>query len=253
MNMLKSKRAMFPCLLAGMVIVLVGPILADPVTFSDGTFNDADWSATEICCGVGVSFAAGQVATGGNPGAYRQTDLVWSGPGAIVTHLNHDAVYDPAVEGAITTLDYSFDNIELSNYGVGYAMLISQNETGYIAFPPFGVGLDDTTSPFWSHVSHTGLTASNFWEDNSNLTHPDFSSTGAPIQFGYWTSDSGDWVHEDLSGIDNWSVTLNSGIEPPPDPEPEPASSPEPSSALLLGSIVAGIMAFCRRRLAGRQ
>ncbi len=258
MSMLKSKGAIFPCLLAGTVIVLVGPILADPVTFSDGTFNDADWAATQIglplcgCVDEG-SFVAGQVATGGNPGAYRETHLVWSGPGPIVGHLNHNAVYDPAVEGAITTLDYSFDNIELSNYGVGYAMLISQNGTGYIAFPVLGLGLDDTTSPLWTHVSHTGLTASEFWEDNSNGTHPDFSSSGAPIQFGYWTSDGGLWVHEDLSGIDNWSVTLNSGLEPPPVPEPEPSSSPEPSSVLLLGSIVVGMMAFFRRRLAERQ
>jgi len=256
MSMLKSRGAMFPCLLAGMVIVLVGPILADPVTFSDGTFNDADWAATEICGCAEGSFAAGQVATGGNPDAYRQTDLVFPGGSrtsgtagaSIVAHLNPDAVYDPAVEGTIITIDYSFDNIEFSNYNVGFSLLISQNETDYIAFFVFGL---DGALPWWTHVSHAGVTASEFYDTSSNGTHPDFSSTGAPIQFGYYNSNVGFEVHESLSGIDNWSVTVNSGVEPPPGPEP--SSSPEPSSALLLGSIVVGMMAFCRRRLSGRQ
>jgi len=255
MSMLKSKGAMFPCLLAGMVIVLVGPILADPVTFSDGTFNDADWTATEICGCVEGSFVAQQVPTGGDPGAYRQTELIFPGGisqpvgASVVAHLNDSAVYDPATQGAITSIDFSFDNMEFSNYGVGYSVLLSQNGTDYIAFVP---GLDDAVNPpFWTHVSHTGVNAFELWDTRNNFTHPDFSGTAAAIRFGYYTSNVGDLFHESLSGIDNWSVTVNSGVEPPPGPEP--SSSPEPSSVLLLGSIVVGMMAFCGRRLAGRQ
>src|SRR6185436_3852425 len=112
-------------------------------------------------------------------------------------------------QGAIASIDFSFDNMEFSNYGVGYSVLLSQNGTYYVH------GLDDAVNPpFWTHVSHTGVSAFELWDTRGNGTHPDFSGTAAAIRFGYYTGNVAELFHESLSGIDNWSVTVNSGVEP---------------------------------------
>ena len=70
---------------------------ADTVRFSDTVFPNANWSATKFLDG---SFSAFQVATGGNPDQFRQTDQSMNpGESIFVVHTNSSAVYNPSVNG----------------------------------------------------------------------------------------------------------------------------------------------------------
>lgn len=82
--MKKSLNIAFLGFLAlGALAMFATPALAT-VSFIDGTFNDADWTAAKFIdttAGASATFSAGQVATGGNPGSYRNTDMhlnLWS-------------------------------------------------------------------------------------------------------------------------------------------------------------------------------
>jgi len=83
------------------------------VTFSDGTFLNGDWTATKDLDSTpssNATFAAYQVLYRGNPGAFRETDHVWTGPGGfVVDQFQVVAVYNPAVNGPVVAINSSFD------------------------------------------------------------------------------------------------------------------------------------------------
>ena len=117
-------------------------VYAHAISFTDGTFNDADWTATKIqdtSSGSQSSFTVQQVSTGGNPAAYREVSQTFgfNSPGMRlrVAHLRDGALYNPALNGAITTIDFSFDlnwlNPPLVTGGVGYEPLLFQDNTYY--------------------------------------------------------------------------------------------------------------------------
>src|SRR5215471_3610518 len=75
--------------------------------FSDATFNNADWNNTKILDTAGnASFSAFQVASGGNPGSFQETIQSLNQGQMGVGHLNITFVYDPSVQGAITSIDF---------------------------------------------------------------------------------------------------------------------------------------------------
>ncbi len=82
---------------------------AQAESFTDGTFNNADWTAQFGAVSpttMNESFTATQVSSGGNPGHYRETTHTWDGPGNMnVIHLRTGAVYEPSVSGR-------FDNVK---------------------------------------------------------------------------------------------------------------------------------------------
>jgi hypothetical protein len=88
----------------------IGASTAIAVTFSDGTFNDADWtSSLQVLEGPfsSVSHTETQVASGGNPDAYRLNIREWGfGTRAAVYNLNSLAVYDPSTQGAIASVNF---------------------------------------------------------------------------------------------------------------------------------------------------
>jgi len=208
---------------------------AASTTFSDGIFSDADWSAAVVSeVGPPVSFTAQQVATGGNPAEYRQVQHSYGGPGSIVSgHLQDAAIYDPASQGAISSLDFSFD-IMLLNGGdsltVAYGALLYQNGSYY-----GGGGLLTTITPttnVW--VSHTfsGLDSAAFSRLSGPAgATPDFSASGGAIQLGYFASNgTSGGPTATLSGLDNWSMSVT--------PVPEPASA----LLLLIGLLAYGVL-----------
>src|ERR1700676_3121504 len=99
---MKIRTALVSILSAGFVL-LPASLLAD-VTYSDGTFNNADWTATAVynTGSPAYTFTDTQKTSGGNPGDFREVVHNLSGsPGTLfVSHMNNLDIYDPAVSGA---------------------------------------------------------------------------------------------------------------------------------------------------------
>lgn len=253
---LHPKRFCYLAILLLCGLLAVPLARANTINFSDGTFNPANWTASKVVdtTGGSATFSEAQVLTGGNPGAYRQVTHTF-GPGSIgVFNLLNGAVYNPSTQGAIKSLSTSFDLLTVQaafpGGAVEYNLVLFQNNTFYLGF-----GADTFAGP-WAHFSGSSLTPSSFISSFTTTNQfgnpqfvsfgpgpalPDFSKTGAPIQFGYASLNNslGGPVLTDISGIDNWSVTVNQVI-------------PEPGSLTLFTTGLILLAGAVRRRVAGR-
>lgn len=199
----------------------------------DGTFQDDNWSVTKVSDTSAIpslsSVIGAQQEPGGNPGSYRLVVHNWHGPGGVgFAHLFSPQEYRPVDQGALTSVRYDFDMIILnagSSATVLYAPLLTQGGKYFVKLP----GATPTTTGAWLSQSFAGLAASDFSEVGGAST-PDFSATGAPIRFGFYTGNGTAFSEQSIttSGIDNWKVTLTEA-----DPRETPAV-PEPSAFLLL-------------------
>jgi len=196
------------------VVLALSPFtaLSAPTTFSDGTFIDADWSVAFVFDDTAsrpATFTVNQVGTGGNPGAYRfETHRMDQGNLHVVS-LHSGFLYDPAVSGAISAIDFSYDLTHPSTYSGSYWPVLAQNGTYYA--PQAG-----DVAPLggaWTHFGHNDLDALDFTRQfGSGAVTPDFSSSGAPMQFGYFFANThvsgvGNFFSYS-SGIDNFQVTI---------------------------------------------
>lgn len=189
-----------------------------PVVHQDTEFAPADWvvSATSVPAASGATHDESQVATGGNPGAYRtMTHRVPAGPGSLsVLHASTMASYDPASQGAILVIDYAEDCLvqpaNLALYAVGSTLLLGQ---GARRFAAMGSGCASTG---WSSLpSRNALAPADFTQiagPGCGVSErcPDFAATAAPLRFGYVRSlelaagPGATVVHD----IDNWKVSV---------------------------------------------
>jgi hypothetical protein len=212
--------------IAGVVAVLslAGAAPASTV-FTDGIFNNADWSLTTITnpAGAGSTVGANQIATGGNPNQYRIVfhTLQITAPNSLVVgvHMNALSFYNPSTQGAISTINYSEDSINLINQGGGgqaTGLAIIQGGNIYVQRNPI------LTMPFsgfstWTANPAPGLVASDLYliDNAGNFfagSNPDFSASGGPMQFGFYRGNSsgnvssGSFITE--AGIDNWRVEI---------------------------------------------
>jgi hypothetical protein len=202
------------------IILLAAPLVARAATISDDTFADADWSAvTTPSSSPSSTFSASQQLLGGNPNAYRETvQVVLAGFQTIsVAHVYLGASYDPATAGSIASIDFSLDVRFVSGSSgtsrVDYQLLIVQGGSRYnaVAATAQSLGPGNGQSGAWQSFSFTGLTAQSFaLLSGSGPATPDFSSTGAPIQFGFLTLNGTNTVDiETTSGIDNFTVDIH--------------------------------------------
>lgn len=184
---------------------------AEAVTYTDGTFSDADWTSLKIrdtTSGQTATFTAYQVLTGGHPDAYRYVQHHYDTGGIVVAHMRAAAIYDPSTQGAVATVDYSYDLIHLNpppNQAVGYGLLVFQDGLYYRA------STDAVFDEEWQAFGQTGLEALDFNViGDVGPPHPDFTASGSPFQLGYRTSNTsnGGWLTRE-SGLDNWCVTVN--------------------------------------------
>jgi hypothetical protein len=216
------------------------------VSYFDGVFNPSNWNEITItnAGGAGSSTNASQSLVGGNPNEFRRIDmsLVAGTPGAAVFSLNINnlASYDPTTQGAVTSIDYSEDSINLlagSGDGQATGLLIVQNGIIYIQRTPVLV-MPYSTFSTWAQNAAPGLVASDMWEIMGNgfvdpNSNPDFTATASVMQLGFWRgASSGNFTGQAFreAGIDNWSVRV----------------VPTPASLGLLAP--AGLLAFSRRR-----
>lgn len=220
---------------------------AIPVTFSDGTFNNADWTGSITNqAGPAVSFSAQQVSAGGNPGKYRSLQQTYGGPGSIITgHVRAGDIYNPGTQGAVSSVSFSYDlkGFNLGNSGaVGYGGLISQNGSFYSsAFSRNATGSILVQTTRWESHSLANLIASDFGLlSGSGPGNPDFSASGTQLQFGYFGSNGtgNNFQTSTVSGIDNWSVSIQSVS----------TSVPEPGVLGLFGLGLLGLGLVRRRR-----
>lgn len=201
----------------------------------DGTFNNGDW-VHSVLVATNATYTVNQSPTGGFPGSY-QSGKHFLGPTVPnyieVAHVfSAGGSYDPSTMGAIEQVNVNYDFIvtNVINAGplVGHGLLLEQSGDFFLyrlADAAYGDG--------WTAFSASGLQATDFIAAQSGPSHPDFSTGGAPIQFGYFTLNgtppSGSGAAELDWGIDNYSVTAISVV-------------PEPSSLFVSSMLATGIV-----------
>ena len=236
-----SKMALASSMFA-VTTLAMNPVQAATFNYFDGTFNDADWTR-RIHFNVGPVGSFSETATQslreGNPEAFRRMTQSWgNGTSALVYHFNNNAIYDPATQGEIEFIDYSADVRWIAaNVGGVFANGFAIEQDGRL----FASANKAVAEVFpWQTKSFPGLTVADFVAVDRG-PGPDFSSTGTPIKFGYDQGYRFDGLFTAslTSGIDNWSVTVNT--VPPPNPSP---SVPEPSS--IIGLLGLGVLGMSR-------
>lgn len=255
-------RLHFNLVLGAMLALACLPAAAAVV--SDATFANTDWTLTQFNAGNGGLVTGAQVASGGNPGSFRNvTDQLNAAPAGsetivLSTNIYTPFTYNPSTSGAIATLDYTEDAACTGGcFGAGQSTgpALLQGGNLYILSSSTVI-----TGPGAGWVTHplSALTANDFGLVSVTPTtlsnpaqHPNFSAGAAPIQFGYFrangTSVNGP-AYTLTAGIDNWQVTVNTATAPP-----VANSTPVPTMgfwqlAALVGLLATFGLVYARRR-----
>ena len=183
--------------------------IQDPLT------NEDLWTAqqlTEIQPNKAGKVTRAQIerrSTGGNPGAYRHVTFLDPQNGTIGTfHYWEAGVYNPSVQGAILTLDYSFDIQGPPQAQMSYLFLARQGNNVYLDFP----GHRSPDDGSWATVGGQARTAENLLLFmGSGPSRPDFSASGEPIVFGYYLTSP--IVPSAETKLDNFEVVIYSPCE----------------------------------------
>jgi hypothetical protein len=203
-------------------IVATG-LQAETLTFSDGEFEEANWDIELFNFHSGGTASASQVASGGNPGAYFRVDHMTNAAtdpddnAAIYAfHGLTSAAVDPGVEGAVTSVDYSWDVRAIesaSGSGGFFGPALRQGDRYYVSAGNLElVGTDQD----WRPVERLGMTEASFGRIQDVLEvdpadDPDFSASGEPIVFGFFSAIAGAMGGSEISlshGYDNWEVVV---------------------------------------------
>jgi hypothetical protein len=177
------------------LLALPGSALAD-VTFVDGTFTPGDYVTTSTYTPDGASVTEGQCTScgvGSSDGEQFVITFPANSSTADTGILNTTFTYDPATQGAITSISASVDKdlsitpTPTAQGGNTFRPMVEQGGVDYVAAipgPPIPLG-DNTTG--YNTLSNSSLTASDFTEFNfttgvAGTSHPNFD--GSTITFG---------------------------------------------------------------------
>jgi uncharacterized protein (TIGR03382 family) len=203
----------------------MSPAALGSFTFSDGTFNTGDWSQTSFQYGPnGGSGSPSQVLSGGNPGAARYiTNSCGSFfSGALNAQYYEAFSYNPAVDGPLSALTFSIDS-RFEDGLQAVSFVVRQGGSTWQA------GYFLNTSQ-WATYSMSP--AANDWFAMTGASvptpAPDFSASGAPITFGFWTGNgtAGGFGYSRSGWFDNFTVSF--------------IPTPGATSAALLGVALLG-------------
>lgn len=180
------------------------------VVITDGEFVPANWSFAAYPYGAnGGGGSAFQELVNGNPGAARQVanDYGPSNSGSYNANFYEALSYNPVIGGPLTDLSFSIDSRFIDGLNaLGFA--VRQNGSVW------GIGYWTNTSS-WQTYSITPV-ASDYFLNPFNIPTPgqpalpDFSATGAPITFGFYTGNgSAGGPGETRHGLfDNFAVSF---------------------------------------------
>jgi hypothetical protein len=198
------------------------------VTFADGTFNAADWfsSPLQMLNAANITTSQGQQLSGGDPGAYfgfSGSLSSFSGTSyARFAHFTPGAVYRPQVTGAITSLGGGFTHgsfVNNNNVIFETGLILRQNGKVYWPDVNWAYGLQGTSGWYGNGQLYTtpphGDPQNWVVVDGPSTDHPNFSATGNPIEFGFWTGYYfWDGTASVTDGVDNWVVNVGYVPEP---------------------------------------
>lgn len=232
------KHLVFTVILYTMTFCFAGGLAVANTIFSDGTYDPANWT-TVLEYGNGT-VSATQVNMGGNPDRYLRVDHINFTWELVAYHFQNDAVYDPSL-APIERVEWSQDERAIQNlFGIGvpFTLAVEQNGKRY-KISSYSQFRNDSSSwvTFTSPIG--GYTAADFFQYDipGNVLledHPDFSSTGSPLVFGFCTLDNNlDYLTSRAAGFDNWSVTLT--------------TVPIPAAIWLLGSGLIGLVGIRKK------
>lgn len=244
--------------LAALCAVLTFAAQAQATVVNVGNMNAADWTQTTVTLeGTQGTLNVSAPASGGNTGSFWQHRFD-VGAGNVdtnrfrVTNIFNNLGYDPASQGALSSLIFSFDMIRIfSPFADGSAgFLIPSLEQGGHLYRRL-LGPAAVTAGGWQTQTFVAGLASEWLELGTGL-NPDFSESGSAMHFGYQVSigtlcPAGAICTAGtvISGLDNFRVeALGASI---PNEVPEPGSL----SLLILSLSAFGLVA--RRRQAATK
>jgi hypothetical protein len=208
----RGRRYLVPLVSVALSLVVAANLQAQTNFFDSIWPPTTTWVDIPISATGGSTFKTTTMPSGGvGNGPYYQTTNNYFGSSVIIAaHAAQFASYVPSTQGPIASIDFSFYGNSFAGPQVGYWLLIVQNHTYYRAGP-----VDNVAANSWTSFSNPGLTAGSFTVlSGPGPAQPDFSCTGSLIRFGFVTGNSipnGTAPATTTSGIDNWSVTVNSG------------------------------------------
>ncbi len=214
--------------IAGLSLSLGLPVEA--ATFSDQTFNLADYTITKNLQ-IGTATVS-QTLTGGNPGSAMMVDYVTpAGPPAMneigsVFYLNNSFIYNPGSSGTLSTVTFSIDkNVNLvpspgSNFGNGQSFLINQGGNYYVD----AVALASTQNVYLTGTLVATASDFSLITDPSSgavdsTSHPSFAA--GILEFGFRNG----FIYDPQTAVeatvleDNFNVTLTPSVAAVPEPE----------------------------------
>jgi hypothetical protein len=222
---------------ANALTLLIGlflPSVVQASTFTDTEFADADWAIDHIRSGVGAGagtlFDAFQETSGGNPDAYRYSSQVHGGArnGTMWTWLfnfDQSSIFDPSL-GSLDALSIDFDAIIFTattngvRTGPSFGPAIRQGDRLFTNLDLSNIPIGRNGTFGWEEYEFDSLTESNFLpaEFAFQGATVDVSTSGLPIEFGYYSLIIGNFTAGTTTGVDNWRLEVN------PQPVPEPTT-----------------------------
>jgi len=223
---------------------------AQSVTYSQGTFDPNQWSFSQVSLTGPVTATQSLSPSDGNPGNnWLHTwsiPLGGSGTRYRVSNINSTFTYDPRVNGALSSLTFSYDVLGVAGTGFSppfFGRYVPTLRQGGQTFFMLSASPNVTTNWTTFSVSRNGTTD---WVDPNNQggeIRPDFSTLGSTMEFGYiMTVGSSCSASECLassfsSRLDNFSVTATTV-----------STVPEPSTYALMAAGLGALLLVQRRR-----
>lgn len=231
---------------------------AEPVTFSDTTFNAGDWNALSgparspyiVAGNVTPTMSVTQSMVPGSPSLLVSIGHL---PGSVTAAVvNNVWSYSPATSGRIDTIGFRVSEQWRDGvFDLPWRLLVVQNGRYYASKDYYRALEQGGTMNQYEVFTATGLTSESFYEQTSQslvldpFAHPVFDVTGSTMRFGWLlpTSTSLPGGYTWLSYFGEYSITLDG-----------PASVPEidPAVTASVLAIVAGAFGLRERGRSGR-